>query len=305
MRVLIVGAAGFIGCATVRALETAGISVRLADTQARLLRCDDLLGSRDVAVFDFSTQRVPSELFDGVDAMIHLGCTTNPAHSMEAMAFDAGSNIGPSIHLFEAASRAGVRRVVFSSSGGTVYGAPAELPVRESTTTDPLSAYGVSKLAIEKYLAICPGLDGISLRVANPYGDFQLRGTAVGVIARYLLAVHRGESLEVWGDGSVVRDYIAIDDVAGAFAAAVSECEVAPGAYNVGSGTGASITDIIDIIFRASGQAVPVNYLPARVYDVPAIVLDSSRFSDQTGWEARTGLADGIAALWQQVIRVG
>lgn len=305
MRVLIVGAAGFIGCAAVRALETAGISVRLADTQERLLRCDDLLGSRDAAVFDFSTQRAPPELFDGVDSMIHLGYTTNPAHSMEAMAFDAGSNIGPSIQLFEAASQAGVRRVVFSSSGGTVYGAPAELPVRERAPTDPLSAYGVSKLAIEKYLAICPGVEGISLRVANPYGGFQLRGATVGVIARYLLAVRRGESLEVWGDGSVVRDYIAIDDVARAFAAAVSGCDVAPGAYNVGSGIGASIADIIELIFRASGKTVPVNYLPARGYDVPAIVLDSSRFSDQTGWQAQTGLADGIAALWQQVIRAG
>lgn len=305
MRVLIVGAAGFIGCAVVRVLETAGINVRLADTHARLLRCDDLLGGRDVVVFDFSNQRAPSELFDGVDVMIHLGCTTNPAHSMEAMAFDAGTNIGPSIHLFEAASQAGVRRVVFSSSGGTVYGAPAELPVRENAPTDPLSAYGVSKLAIEKYLAICPGLHGISLRVANPYGDFQLRGAAVGVIARYLLAVSRGESLEVWGDGSVVRDYVAIDDVARAFATSVSKCDVAPGAYNIGSGIGTSIADIIDMVFRASGRTVQVTYMPARGYDVPAIVLDSSRFSDQTGWEARTALADGIAALWQQVIRAG
>lgn len=305
MRVLIVGAAGFIGCAVVRALETTGASVRLADTQARLLRCDDLVLGRDVAVFNFSTQRAPPKLFDGVDAMIHLGCTTNPAHSMKAMAFDADSNIGPSIHLFEAAGHAGVRRVVFSSSGGTVYGAPAELPVRESDATYPLSAYGVSKLAIEKYLAICPGLNGISLRIGNPYGGFQLRGAAVGVIARYLLAVRRGESLEVWGDGSVVRDYIAIDDVARAFASAVSRREVAPGAYNIGTCTGASIADIIDLVFRASGKTVPVSYLPARGYDVPAIVLDSSRFSDETGWEARTSLADGIAALWQRVVGEG
>ena len=301
MRVLIVGAAGFIGCAVARALETTGVQVRLADTKARLVRCDDMESGRDVAVFDFSTQRAPPELFDGVDAMIHLGCTTNPAHSMESMAFDAVTNIGPSIQLFEAASQAGVRRVVFSSSGGTVYGAPAALPVREGDPTHPLCAYGVSKLAIEKYLAIDPGLVGISLRVANPYGEFQLRGAAVGVIARYLLAVHRGESLEVWGDGNVVRDYIAIDDVARAFASAVSERELAPGAYNIGTSTGASIADIIDLIFRASGKSVPVSYLPARAYDVPAIVLDSSRFVDATGWDARTSLADGIAALWQRL----
>lgn len=305
MRVLIVGAAGFIGCGVARALEGAGIGVRLADTATRLERCRDLLAGQDARVFDFSTQRAPPGLLDGIDAMIHLGCTTNPAHSMDAMAFDADSNIGSSIRLFEAARDAGIRRVVFSSSGGTVYGVPAELPVRESAATDPLSAYGVSKLAIEKYLAICPGVDGISLRLANPYGVFQLRGAAVGVIARYLLVVSRGGPLEVWGDGSVVRDYIAIDDVAEAFVAAASGRDVAPGAYNIGSGSGASIADIIDIVFRVSGRRVPVNYLAARGYDVPAIVLESSRFARETGWQARTELTDGIMALWQQVALPG
>jgi UDP-glucose 4-epimerase len=303
VRVLVTGAAGFLGSAVTGALERAGFIVRIADTAARLQSCADLSGEREVWTYDFSAQAPPRGMLEGVDALVHLGCTTNPAHSMAAMAFDADSNIGPSIRLFEAAAGAGIGRVVFSSSGGTIYGAPARLPVDENAATRPLSAYGVSKLAIENYLAIQPGLLGVSLRVANPYGAFQLRGAAIGVIARYLLAVSRGEPLEVWGDGSVVRDYIAVADVADAFVAAVGQPGLVPGPYNIGTGSGTSIAGIIAMIFDATGRQVPVVHRPARGYDVPAIVLDCGLFSKRTGWRAGTDLKDGIAELWEGIAR--
>ncbi|MBA2237818.1 MAG: NAD-dependent epimerase/dehydratase family protein [Lysobacter sp.] len=301
MRVLIVGAAGFIGKAVADALAEAGIESRLADTRRRLERSDDWLPGRDVREFDFSRQAASEELLDGVDALVHLGCTTNPARSMADMAFDADSNIGPSIRLFESAARAGIARVIFASSGGTVYGVPECARVCEDAPTVPISAYGVSKLAVERYLAICPGVCGISLRVANPYGAGQLRGSAVGVIARYLLAVSRGQPLEVWGTGSVIRDYIAIADVAQAFLSAVVTRDIAPGPYNVGSGEGASINEIISRIFAVSHRRVHVEYQEARGYDVPAIVLDSTRFRSQSGWHPRTGLDQGISELWSRI----
>lgn len=301
MRVLIVGAAGFIGDAVADALVDAGVEVRLADTRRRLDRRGDVFTGREVREFDFSTQVASGELLDGVDALIHLGCTSNPGRSMEDMAFDANSNIGPSIRLFESAASAGVKRVLFASSGGTVYGAPGQACVTESSPTLPISAYGVSKLAIERYLAICPGICGVSLRIANPYGAGQLRGSAVGVIARYLQAVSRDQALEVWGTGSVVRDYIAIGDVAQAFVAGTLKHDMIPGSYNIGSGEGASIYDIIARIFAITERRVPVEYQEARGYDVPAIVLDSSLFRLQTGWLPRTGLDEGISQLWANV----
>lgn len=301
MRVLIVGAAGFIGDAVADALVDAGIDVRLADTRRRLDRRTDPPLDRDIREFDFSSHAASDELLEGVDALIHLGCTSNPARSMADMAFDANSNIGPGIRLFQSAARAGIGRVIFASSGGTVYGVPEHACVAEDAPTVPISAYGVSKLAIERYLAICPGICGVSLRVANPYGAGQLRGSAVGVIARYLLAVSRGQPLEVWGDGSVIRDYIAIDDVAQAFLAALLTRDMAPGPYNIGSGEGASINEIISRIFAVSGRRVPVEYQRARGYDVPAIVLDCARFRSQTGWRPRTGLDQGIAQLWTRI----
>lgn len=301
MRVLIVGAAGFIGDAVANALVDAGVEVRLADTRRRLDRRDAPSLGGEIRQFDFSIQDASDDLLDGVDALIHLGCTTNPARSMADMAFDANSNIGPSIRLFESAARAGIERVIFASSGGTVYGAPGHSLVTEQSPTSPISAYGVSKLAIERYLAICPGICGVSLRIANPYGAGQLRGSAVGVIARYLQAVSRGQALEVWGTGSVIRDYIAIGDVAQAFVAAVLNRDMVPGPYNVGSGEGRSLDEIIARIFATSGRRVPVEYQEARGYDVPAIILDSDLFRRQTGWSPRTGLDEGILELWAQV----
>lgn len=297
MRVVIVGAAGFIGRAVADAMEGADIDVRLCDAPARLARDPDWARRKQVHEFDFSMEAAPAALLEKVDTLVHLGCTTNPSRSMQAMSFDADSNIGPSIRLFEAASRAGIRRVVFSSSGGTVYGAPACIPVGEEAPTDPISAYGVSKLAIEKYLAICPGIEGVSLRIANPYGAGQLQGAAVGVIARYLAAVIQGEALEVWGDGSVVRDYVAIEDVGRAFVAALGLA--APGKYNIGSGEGASINEIIQMIFEVSGRHVPVQYKAPRGYDVPTVVLDSTRFSVGTGWRPQVCLAEGIERLYR------
>lgn len=302
MRVVIVGGAGFLGCAVAARLVRAGCVVRVLDTPDRLAHCAQALAGIDTAAFDFATDGGAARLLEGADALVHLGCTTNPAQSMRDMAHDAETNIAPSLKLFRGATDAGLRRVVFASSGGTVYGAPRRLPVVETDPTTPLSAYGVSKLAIEHYLGLFDQVQGVSLRVANPYGSFQLRGTAIGVIASYVRSVRERQPIQVWGDGSIVRDYIAIDDVAQAFARAVLTPAALSGSFNVGSGLGTSINAIIELVFAAAGRRVEVNYLPGRTYDVPAIVLDSRSFTGKTGWTPEVSLQAGIERLWTHAI---
>ena len=299
MRIVIVGGAGFIGTALAQSLQEHGHHPVVLDTELRLAKVQASLRGIESAAFDFSASPAEaSELFAGADALVHLGCTTNPAHSMQGIAWDAESNIGPSVRLFDAAAAAGINRVVFASSGGTVYGMPQRMPVAEADPVRPLSAYGVSKLAIENYLALYTQLQGISLRVANPYGAFQLAGTQVGVIARCVAAVHRNETIEVWGDGCIVRDYIAIEDVIEAFRFAIDTPALPPGAYNIGTGVGSSVNDIINTVFAIAEREVPVSYLQGRPYDVPAIVLDSRRFQSCTPWTATVALREGIAHLW-------
>jgi UDP-glucose 4-epimerase len=305
MRIALVGGAGFLGCAIADRLQRDGHAVALLDLPSRLAATAQLAPGAARVAFDFATEDAASALAGGFDALAHLGSTTHPAHSMASMVYDATSNIAPSVRLFEAAVAAGVGTIVFSSSGGTVYGAPVRLPVVEDAAAGPLCAYGVSKLAIEHYLRLVPGTRAISLRVANPYGVFQLRGAPIGVIARYARQLAAGVPIEVWGDGSIVRDYIAIEDVADAFATALAAPGIASGTYNIGSGTGTSIDGIIALLFGIAGRQTRVDYLPARSFDVPAIVLDATRWRDQSGWHPRIPLEQGVGALWRAALDAG
>jgi UDP-glucose 4-epimerase len=298
MRVVIVGGAGFIGTAVALGLRRDGCDVAVLDSPRRIDRVRDLLSGIECHPFDFSSGDARPFLRSG-DVLVHLACPTNPASSMRSFGHDAESNILPSIRLFDAAADAGVRRVVFASSGGTVYGAPRRLPVREDEMSAPLSAYGVSKVAVEQYLSLYRGFLPISLRIGNPYGEYQLRGTTIGVMARYLRAALDGDAIEVWGDGSVVRDYIDIDDVVSAFRLALAVEDLPAGAYNIGTGTGTSVAEIIDIISDLSHRRLEIRRLEARGYDVPSIILDPGRFAQATGWSPKTGVVEGLGRMWR------
>ena len=302
MRVVIAGGAGFIGTALAAGLRCRGADVVVLDSPRRLDRVRDLLAGIECHPFEFAAGDDAHPFLQSGDSLIHLACPTNPATSMRSFARDAESNILPSIRLFDAAADAGVRRVIFGSSGGTVYGSPRRLPVQEHEMSTPLSAYGISKIAIEQYLSLYRQFLPVSLRIGNPYGEYQLRGTAIGVIARYMRAALDGDAIEVWGDGSVVRDYIDIDDVVSAFEFALVTRDLPAGAYNIGSGVGTSVAQIIAIIASLSDRPLEVRRLEARSYDVPSITLDPARFMRATGWAPKTGLVDGIGRMWRSAL---
>lgn len=304
-RVVVVGGAGFIGTALSQTLLRHGYSVCILDLPKRLAFAAPLpegVGSR---AFSFPDLTGAEQHLTGADALIHLACTTTPANSMQPLSRDAAENIAPSVELFELAGRAGVGQVLFASSGGTVYGNPRQIPVPEDQAGGALSGYGVSKLAIENYLALeagQAGFTGVSLRIGNPYGTYQLRGTAIGVIARYLAEAHAGRPLEVWGDGRVVRDYIHIEDVARAVLAALETPDLPSGAYNIGSGTGYSVNEIIDTVFKVLGKRTDVSYTPARGFDVDEIILDTGKFTSATGWRPGVGLESGVTLMLSELV---
>jgi UDP-glucose 4-epimerase len=298
MRVVIVGGAGFIGTAVAAGLRSDGSDVAVLDSPRRIDRVRDLLAGIECHPFEFSSGDARPFL-QSADAVVHLACPTNPASSMRSFGRDAESNILPSIRLFDAAADVGVRRIVFASSGGTVYGAPRRLPVCEDEMAAPLSAYGVSKVAVEQYLSLYHEFLPVSLRIGNPYGEYQLRGTTVGVMARYLRAALAGDVIEVWGDGSIVRDYIDIADVASAFKLALSVEDLQAGAYNIGTGSGTSVSEIIEIVSDLSHRQLEVRRLEGRGYDVPSIVLDPGKFMRATGWLPKTGVVEGLGRIWR------
>jgi UDP-glucose 4-epimerase len=141
----------------------------------------------------------------------------------------------------------------------------------------------------------------ISLRIGNPYGPYQLSGTRVGVIARYLKAAYLGSTIEVWGDGTAVRDYIYIDDLVSAVVAASEARTIKSGEYNIGSGQGHSINDIIYLVGSVTKKDLEVKYTSARSFDVPRMVLNCELFSAATGWSVDVPLAEGIQHLWRVI----
>lgn len=296
---VVFGANGFIGSALTRALLAAGHNVLACDLAREFsalaphpqLECRTLDFMDEVAVRDAVSDRA---------WVFHLVSTTKPASSTVNMAFDVQSNVVSSIHLFQACVEAGVERVLFASSGGTIYGAPARLPVSEADPTDPIVSYGLTKLVIEGYASLFRrqhGLRTISLRIGNPFGPRHF-DQQQGVIPVFIRRILNGQPVEVWGDGLVVRDYVYVEDVANAFLAA-ARYDGAHFVFNVGSGEGRSLRDIIAALEVLSGRDLAVEYRPARGFDVPEIVLDIVRARTELGWSPLTPFERGLRETWE------
>jgi UDP-glucose 4-epimerase len=182
---------------------------------------------------------------------------------------------------------------------------PRVTPIRESHPTDPISSYGIHKLAIEKYLHMNHALYGLDyrvLRVANAYGERQRTDKAQGAVAAFLERALRGEPIQIWGDGSVVRDYVYAGDIAHAFLQVV-QYQGQERVFNIGSGQGVSLNELVDAIATVIGRRPGVEYTPGRQFDVPINVLDISRAQQHLGWQPRTRLIDGLRRTYEWMRR--
>ncbi len=299
---VVLGGAGFLGSHLTEALVARGERVRVFDLQnADLVNLDEVPGDWEFLGGDFINTDDIREAVEGATTVYHLVSTTIPATSSRNPVYDVETNLVPTLHLLEAARAAGVRRIVFFSSGGTVYGRPQRLPIAEDHPTEPQVSYGVIKLAIEKYLEIYRRRHGLSyrvLRLANPYGPRQDPDGAQGAAAVFLGRAHAGEPIEIWGDGSVVRDYLYVGDAVKGILAAVSDA-ADDGIYNLGSGRGVSLNDLVAMIREVAGREVPVDYRPGRSFDVQENVLDIGKARAALGWEPGTGLREGLDLTWR------
>jgi UDP-glucose 4-epimerase len=293
-RCLVLGGSGFIGTNLCRGLVTRVRSLKYFSRNPI-----DLDGAEWVSGDFLNNDDLVRAVAD-VDIVFHLISTSTPASSNANPSQDAQENLLQSIALLEFCKLSKVKKIIFVSSGGTVYGDAKVLPTPEGTYEQPICAYGVSKLAIEKYLHLYEKLYGISaiiLRLSNPYGPFQYAKNNQGIIGAFIIKSLKGEAIEVWGDGSVVRDYVFISDVTEALIKAASyqgECRV----FNIGSGRGTSVKSIVDELRAQRIVSLDVAYKEGRGIDVSKSILDCSLAKSEFGWEAVYDLESGISETY-------
>jgi UDP-glucose 4-epimerase len=302
MNVLVMGGAGFIGSHIIDALVSKGHSVKIFDLpnigKHNLLQC---LDSVEIIEGDFSNIHELSHALTGVDVVIHLICTTVPGSSNENPVYDVDTNVIGTLNLLDEALRKGVKKIIFASSGGTVYGIPKHLPIPETHPTDPICSYGISKLTIEKYLALYQrlyGLDYTVLRLGNPYGERQRISGIQGAIAVFLGNLLFDRPVTIWGDGSVSRDYFHISDLVSAVMCVIEKSHSSK-IFNIAGGDAYSLNEILVLMHEVTGKKPEIRYTPVRALDVPMSCLDISLAQRELGWKPLVSLKEGIAKSWE------
>lgn len=297
MRFLIVGGGGFIGSNVADHLLRDGHTLRILERpHVRPYREFESHEPVEWLSGDLRNVEKANEAVRGADVVLHIASTTHPRTSNDDPVYDVESNLISTIRLVEAMLRQYVARIVFLSSGGTVYGTPRYLPVDEDHPTEPQVSHGIVKLAIEKYLLMYKRLQGLQpviLRVSNPYGMRQRTDSGQGVIAAFMHRVLNGLPIEIWGDGSVVRDYLYIGDLVEAVARAASYSGD-KSVFNLGSGVGTSLNEAIDLIEEVLGMDVTRRYVSGREFDVKVNVLSTARAVQEFGWKPRVTLREGL-----------
>lgn len=290
MNVLVLGGHGFIGSHIVEALINAGHAIRVFARNPA-----DFQYNAEWFVGDFLDKGKLSEALIGMDAVVHCVSTTVPATSASDPVYDIESNLVGTVELLQLMQNQEVSRLVYLSSGGTVYGNPISTPVREDSLLSPISSYGAVKLAIEKFIEIARvnwNIKPVILRPSNPFGERQGHKGVQGLISTVLNNVICGKPTVIYGDGSAVRDYIYVKDVAELVCKVLESNKC--GVFNAGSGVGYDINQILDLIEDISGQAVQRKYKEARGFDVKEIVLDSTSAKVNFDWEPSVSLVSGI-----------
>lgn len=294
IKCLVIGGGGFIGTHLCQALTKYGANV---SGFGRRQSYPEALQHIAWTYGSFSDREALEHAIEENEIIFHLLSSRVVESSNKNPISDLMTDVSNSVYLFDLCRKFKTRKIIFVSSGGTVYGIQSQIRIPETAQTNPISAYGINKLAIEKYLNLYHYLHGLNyniVRVANPYGPFQDPARKQGVVAALIHKMINNQPIEIWGNGEVVRDYIYVDDVIDALIA-VLNYDGPHRVFNVGSGVGRSIREVIEDIQLVTGKStVQKIYQPARITDVPTNVLDISLIHQEIGWIPHTPWMKGL-----------
>ena len=297
----VIGGGGFIGGHVVEKLILRQRRVTIIDTNPTPSR--PVPDGVNYVIGDYGEKSFLKRTLHDVDEIIHLAYSTVPKTSFEDPLGDISENLPATVTLLEAASSIGVEKFILMSSGGTVYGKVDKVPISEDHPTNPISPYGITKLATEKYAIMFSELKGLAVicvRPGNAYGEGQKPFVGQGFVSTAIASILKAREVTIFGEAGTVRDYIHVSDIADGIIAVLEHGKV-NSCYNIGTGVGRSNKDILAAIApfaEAAGLKLRVKTLPARPFDVPANVLDSRKLTTETGWKPTVSFEEGIKRTW-------
>lgn len=302
---IIFGGAGFIGSHTTETLIANNFEVTVFDKiNASRRNLTDVLDKIRFIEGDFNNTIDIKESLKNQDYAIHLVSSTLPADSNLNPQYDVETNLISSLNLFEECVKQKIKKVIFISSGGTIYGNPQKLPINEKHPTNPTSSYGIIKLTIEKYLSLYKSLRGLEykiLRFSNPFGERQNPLPGQGLISNLLYRIKNKKTLEIWGDGKVVRDYFYIKDGANAIYLAIKD-QSQSNIFNISSSKGYSINQILDRFRKVLNLKFKVKYTSGRKFDVSKNILDNSKARKILRWKPETEFNNALMNTWSYIL---
>lgn len=302
---LVLGANGFVGSHLVDSLVEGGHNVRAFDrfgSPARFVEHENI----EIRAGDYMNTGDLEDALKDIEYVFHFISTTTPAASDKDPTIDIETNLRMSVELFKLCADSDVKRVIFASTGGAIYGNGGEGEARKETdSAEPVSPYAIGKLAIENYLRYFRSkhrLQSTSFRISNPYGERQPTHRRQGVIPIFLDNLYHDRPLTVNGDGGMVRDYIYVKDLANMIARVFERGDLKD-LYNVGSGQGTTLNDIIEMAAHVSGKTPVVERAPVPSTFINSVVLDMKRFIADFGEYPLTSLEDGMRATYNYIVQ--
>lgn len=307
IKILILGADGFLGSNLAKSL----LAEKKYEIRAFDLFKDGI--SRNLAGLEKKLEIFPGNFLNredlrkalkGIDYVFHFVSLTTPGSSMNDPLIDVDTNIRGTVVLLDECAKAKVKKIIFPSSGGGIYGNQKKELLGENDQQNPISPYTISKLAIEKYLEyfwLNRGLSYLVLRYSNPYGPGQNVVGSQGIIPIFLNLAKQGKLITIFGDGENIRDYIFIDDAIENTKKLAFKKKTKYHIYNIGSGRGTTINEAVNIIRKVIGKNVKIKKMPARGIDVRRVVLDTQRIRKEIDFKIIIGLEEGIRKTWMNI----